>query len=317
MTHDPDPDLDPNVAAVTFPTLGTNATLVVTDPATLPTARAKLDEVLAEIDAACSRFRDDSELMRVNQASGRPVAVGPQLLAALSVALRAAQLTDGDVDPTVGSAVRVLGYDRDFGVLARAGGPLTCVVERAPGWRHVRVDHRLGTVEVPAGVELDLGATAKAFAADQGAARAAAVVGGGILVSLGGDVAVAGTAPESGWPVLVTDDHAAGPDAPGETIGIATGGLATSSTTVRRWRRGDEVLHHIIDPAVGRSAATCWRTVSVAAASCVDANIASTASIIRGESAPRWLAERGLAARLVRVDGEVVRVGGWPAPEQP
>jgi thiamine biosynthesis lipoprotein len=170
---------------------------------------------------------------------------------------------------------------------------------------------------VPAGVELDLGATAKAFAADQGAARAAAVVGGGILVSLGGDVAVAGTAPESGWPVLVTDDHAAGPDAPGETIGIATGGLATSSTTVRRWRRGDEVLHHIIDPAVGRPAATCWRTVSVAAASCVDANIASTASIIRGESAPRWLAERGLAARLVRVDGEVVRVGGWPAPEQP
>ncbi len=313
MTH----DLDLDVASVTFPALGTTATLAVTSPATLPAARAELDDVLAEVDVACSRFRDDSELMKVNRAGGRPVAVSERLLAALEVALRAAQLTDGDVDPTVGTAVRMLGYDRDFGTVAKTGESLTCVVQRVPGWRQVRVDHRRGTIEVPAGVELDLGATAKAFAADQGATRAAAAVGDGVLVSLGGDVAVAGPAPKLGWPVLVTDDHAAGPDAPGETVAIATGGLATSSTTVRRWRRGDEVVHHIVDPAVGRSAATCWRTVTVAAASCVDANIASTASIIRGEAAPRWLAERGLSARLVRGDGEVVRVGDWPASEQP
>ncbi len=115
--------------------------------------------------------------------------------------------------------------------------------------------------------------------------------------------------------MLVTDDHAAGPDAPGQTISIESGGLATSGTTVRRWRRGETTLHHIVDPTRGRPAVPCWRTVSVTAASCVDANIASTASIVRGGSAPRWLAERGLCARLVRGDGGVVRVGDWPAPE--
>jgi thiamine biosynthesis lipoprotein len=133
-----------------------------------------------------------------------------------------------------------------------------------------------------------------------------------VLVSLGGDVAVAGVAPEDGWPVRVTDDHAAGPDAPGQTIAIFTGGLATSSTTVRHWRRGDDTLHHIVDPDTGRPAPSRWRTVSVAASTCVDANTASTAAVIRADDAPRWLSERGLAARLVGVDGDIVHQGGWP-----
>jgi len=306
--------VDLDVASVTFPALGTTAALAVTEPEMLSTARAELDEVLASVDVACSRFRDDSELMRVNRADGRPVTVSATLLAALDVALRAAQLTGGDVDPTVGHAMQMLGYDRDFNEVAQTGGPIRCIVGPVPGWRQVRVDRDRRTVSVPAGVELDLGATAKAFAADQAAARAAAATGAGVLISLGGDVAVAGPAPEPGWPVLVTDDHAAGPDAPGDTVAIAAGGLATSSTTVRRWSRGGDVVHHIVDPAVGTSAASCWRTVSVAASSCVDANIASTASIIRGPAAPAWLAELGLAARLVRADGEVVRVAGWPSP---
>jgi len=212
--------------------------------------------------------------------------------------------------------MQVLGYDRDFSEVAKTGGPIRCVVGRVPGWRQVTIDHDRRTVSVPAGVELDLGATAKAFAADQAAGRAAATTGVGVLVSLGGDVAVAGRAPEPGWPVLVTDDHAAGPDAPGDTVAIAAGGLATSSTTVRRWSRGDAVVHHIVDPSLGTSVTSCWRTVSVAASSCVDANIATTASIIRGASAPAWLADLGLAARLVRADGEVVRVAGWPMPGQ-
>ncbi len=159
----------PEPAAVTFPALGTTATLVARDGTTLPGARAELDEELADIDRACSRFRDDSEISRVNRSAGAPVMVSPLFLAALQVGLRAAALTDGDVDPTVGSAVRVLGYDRDFSSVAKTGGPLTCVVGRAAGWRTVRIDPRCRTVEIPAGVELDLGATAKAFAADRAA----------------------------------------------------------------------------------------------------------------------------------------------------
>jgi thiamine biosynthesis lipoprotein len=101
----------------------------------------------------------------------------------------------------------------------------------------------------------------------------------------------------------------------GETITIASGGVATSSITVRSWRRGHEVMHHVIDPATGRPARGCWRTVSVAARSCVDANIASTAAIVFGERASSWLSSSGLPARLVTHDGRAIRVGAWPSPE--
>ncbi|HKR71387.1 MAG TPA: FAD:protein FMN transferase, partial [Streptosporangiaceae bacterium] len=127
------------------------------------------------------------------------------------------------------------------------------------------------------------------------------------------DVAVAGLPPPGGWRIRVTDDHAAPADAPGQTVEITSGGLATSSTTVRAWSAGEAQMHHIIDPKTGNPARSVWRTVSVAAATCVDANIASTAAIIRSEAAPAWLAESGLPARLVRHDGTVQTTPGWPA----
>jgi FAD:protein FMN transferase len=303
-----------DVFSETFSALGTTATLVVTEPTALPRSRRILDEVLADIDRSCSRFRADSDLSRVNDAGGQPVTVSPTLIDAVDVALRAARLTDGDVDPTIGKALRLLGYDRDFATVAATGGPLSYVAERVPGWWTVDVDHSAGTVRVPDGVQLDLGATAKALAADRAAAAIAQDPGGGVLVSLGGDVAVAGPAPSAGWAVLVTDDHAAGPDAPGETVAIRTGGMATSSTAVRRWRRGDDAVHHIVDPATSHAADAVWRTVTVVAASCVDANIATTSAMVRGETAIDWLTGLTLAARLVRPDGTVVRIGDWPEP---
>jgi thiamine biosynthesis lipoprotein len=157
---------------------------------------------------------------------------------------------------------------------------------------------------------IDLGATAKAFAADRAARLAALVADCGVLVSLGGDVAVAGPAPASGWRVLVTDDHAR-PEG-GQLVTIRSGGLATSSTTVRRWKRADQVLHHVLDPATGLPARRVWQYVSVAAADCVTANTAATAALVLGERAADWLSERDLAARLVAVDGSVHRIAGWP-----
>ena len=135
-------------------------------------------------------------------------------------------------------------------------------------------------------------------------AAIAAATGSPTLVDLGGDVATAGPAPAGGWVVRVTDDHRAGPDADGQSVTVSGGGLATSSTTVRRWRRAGRPVHHIVDPATGEPAAPVWRTVSVAAASCVDANTASTAAIVRGASAPQWLESLGLPARLVDPSGE-------------
>jgi thiamine biosynthesis lipoprotein len=298
-----------SLAAATWPALGTTASLVA-EASALADARAAVESELAAIDVACSRFREDSELTRVNRGRGRAVAVGPLLLEAVETALWTAAATAGDVDPTVGRALVLAGYDRDYAELRPSLRPLRAVP--VAGWRSVVVDRRAGIVRVPAGCLLDLGASAKALAADRAAARAARQVGGGVLVNLGGDVAVAGDPPTGGWRVHACEDHRAGADAPGQTVRIHAGGLATSSTTTRRWRRGRGDAHHIVDPASGLPAREVWRTVSVAGARCVDANAASTAAIVRGERALAWLTDAGLPARLVAADGTVVVTAGWP-----
>jgi len=298
-------------SSVSFPALGGTAVVAVLDSSRVDAARAAVEQTVAEFDLACSRFRADSELSAVNAAGGSSVRVGPVLLEAVEAALRAARLTGGDVDPTVGRALVALGYDRDFDSIAERAIPSVSVAS-VPGWRTIHVDHHHSTIRLARGVELDLGATAKALAADRAAARAQFAAGCGVLVSLSGDIALAGPAPDAGWRVRVTDDHRAGIDAPGQWISIRSGGLATSSTTVRRWVAGSEPAHHLIDPETGRPADVVWSTVSVAAASCLDANIASTAAIIRGEPAVEWLQELRLPSRLVSAGRTVRHVAGWP-----
>jgi len=302
------------LASVSFPALGTTAALCVAESEALPAAHAELDRELELLDAACSRFRDDSELSRLNAAAGTgPVLVGPLLLEAVSAALDAAAATDGLVDPTVGHTLRLAGYDRRFvEVKLRDGQSFRASFATVPGWEGVELDRPAGTVSLAEGVELDLGATAKALGADRAARAATLASGSGVLVSLGGDIAVAGPAPDGGWPVLIAEDHAAPLDGPGPKVALVAGGLATSGTAVRRWQAGEATLHHIVDPRTGRPAETPWRTVSVCGASCVHANAASTAAIVLGEEAPAWLEARGLPARLVRDSGEVVHVGAWP-----
>ncbi len=302
----------PGDASASWRALGTLVQLVVTDPAALAGARRLLTDDLAEVDAACSRFRADSEICALR--GGRPARVSPLLAEAIAVALRAARLTDGDVDPTVGAAMSAVGYDRDFEYIQPNGPALALTVRTVPGWREVHLDGQ--SLTMPAGVQLDLGATAKAWAADRSAARIAAQTGCGVLVSLGGDIAVAGPAPDGGWRIRVQDVTGAPEDPPAgpyALIAIRDGGLATSSTAARRWQRGGDVLHHILDPRTGLPAEPVWRTVSVAAGSCADANAASTAAVIRGRRALGWLAQLGLPARLVDATGVVFTVAGWPA----
>jgi thiamine biosynthesis lipoprotein len=293
--------------------LGGSLRVIVTMPGSLRAAKAAVDEVVAAMDLAASRFRDDSELSRLNASPERDVTVSPLLAQAIAAALRGAELSGGAVDPTVGSAVRLAGYDTDFAQVPADGDRIRLYAERVPGWRAVRLDRTARTVRVPRGVEIDLGATAKALTSDLAAAAASKAIGGaGVLVSLGGDIAVAGEAPADGWSIQTSDDSAAPIDETQEAISITSGGIATSSTTVRRWTRGGVVMHHIIDPATGLPADTCWRTVSVVAANCVDANIASTAAIVMSRSAISWLEAGHLPARLVDLSGNVQRVAGWP-----
>jgi thiamine biosynthesis lipoprotein len=298
------------LTGVRFPVFGGEATVAVTDERALATAQCVVQDELDAIDRACSRFRSDSELTALNGAAERTIMIGAVLRGAIAVALRAAALTDGDVDPTVGQAVRVLGYDTDFASVPRSG-PRLAEVARVPGWQRVTLGTD-GSVTLPAGVELDLGATAKAWAADVASRRAAEAVECGVLVSLGGDVAVAGQPPPPGWLIGIADWHGARDAQLHTTVAIESGGVATSSTVVRRWTRGSREIHHIVDPRTGSAAASVWRTVSVTAASCADANTASTAAIIRGEQAPEWLTRHELPARLVRRDASVLYVAGWP-----
>lgn len=308
---------------VRFAAFGGLAVAVAADASRLDGARAAVERVVADFDLACSRFRDDSELSAVNASPGRAVRISQLLLEAIDVSLRAARLTAGAVDPTVGQALIALGYDRDFELLAPSGpehprspsrlGSSMPRLGAVPGWQNVQLDALAGTVTVPRGVTLDLGATAKALAADRAASAAGAAAGCGVLVSLSGDLAIVGEPPSDGWRIRVTDDHRSDETAPGQWVALSSGGLATSSTTVRRWPTPNGAAHHLIDPATGRSVNGAWRTVSVCAATCLDANIASTASIVRGAEAIGWLEDIGLPSRLVTQDGTVRHVAGWPS----
>jgi len=290
--------------------LGTLLEIVVAAPSVLLDAVRILEEEVARIDAAASRFRADSEISRLHRFAGRHVVVSDTLFSALDAALTMAEATDGAVDPTVGEAMCRLGYDRDFSLVAPGVSGELPAPAPVPGWRRVVLDRSRSSVLVPPGVALDLGATAKAWTADRVAARVAATLGVGVLVALGGDVAIGGDAPEAGFAVGVTDRCT--DDRSAETVALRTGGLATSGTVVRRWHLGDSEVHHIVDPTTGLPAVTPWRVVSVAAASCLGANAAATAAMVMGRSGWDWLQSRGLPARLVDTAGRVWRTPGWP-----
>ena len=304
------------IAQASWEAIGTNVHVLVTDERALETAAAEVRAILDDVDRTYSRFRADSELTALNAAAGRPTRVSPLLLEAIEGALRAARATGGAVDPTIGFTLKLLGYDRDFAALpadapAQAPG---LVFRRVPGWQTIDIDPVSRTVRMPDRVSLDLGSTGKALASDLAAVAAHRTTGSGVLVSLGGDIATAGDPPMAGWQIHCSDDSRDDPRSPGEVIGIMGGAIATSSTTVRRWTVGGVERHHIVDPATGLPASGPWRTATVAAANCVDANAASTAAIVLGDRAADWLRAAGLPARLVHRDGSILRVAGWPEP---
>jgi FAD:protein FMN transferase len=286
----------------------TSASVVVTEPDALAVARGLVEAELAAVDEACSRFRPDSELSRAEQI-GRPVTVSPLLAELVGTALDAARRSGGDVDPTLGADLARLGYDRDIAQVDPHGPAIQVTARRAISWQDVSLAGR--TLTLPPGVRLDLGATAKALTADRCARLVTERLGTGVLVELGGDIATAGDAPNGGWTIHVQDR----PTDPVVTVRVTAGtAMATSSTASRSWRRGGRLLHHVLDPRTGMPSARIWRSVSVAADSCVVANTHSTAALVRGTDALGALGRAGVAARLVDAAGHVHVLGGWPSP---
>lgn len=272
----------------------------------LDPARRLVTQVLSDVDAVASRFRDDSELALVNENPGRWVRVDTLLVAALRVALKAAHDSDGLVHPLLGRPMVELGYDRTFGLLREVTVPVGDQSPAPPldSWRDVELDE--DAVRIPDGTSLDLGATAKAWCTDLAVTALEEHLSDDAVVSIGGDLRTAGT---GSWEVAVSERPG---DEPQVMIEL-TGALATSSTQVRRWRRAGVERHHILDPRTGAPAREVWRTVSVAAATCAEANTASTAAIVLGVDAAEHLSRTVAAARLVDTTGRIQLIGAWPA----
>jgi len=302
------------IGSSTFEAIGTTNRVLTTEPAAIAAAVLIATDHLAELDLAVSRFRDDSEVSRLAaRAADGPTAAhaSPVLAAYLRAALRAADLTDGLVDPTVGSAVVASGYDLDMDLVRARTDFAGTGTASVPGWRTVTIDDDTDTVRVPQGCLLDLGASAKGYAADTIARLLTERLPGGFLVSLGGDIAVGGPVPQGGWRVGVED-------AEGRTVQVVTTtgqAIATSSTRLRTWRAGEDTRHHIIDPRTGTTAPAAWTQVTCAATSALEANAASTAAVVLGAEAPAWLEANGIPARLESA-GLVVTTTGWPEEEE-
>jgi FAD:protein FMN transferase len=295
-----------------FRAIGTTVTVVLQEQAQGDLAESLLAEEVAAIDLACSRFRGDSELQAVHAGAGRTMTVSPLLFDALSVAYQTAERTGGAVDLTVGNAIAALGYDADLDVVQERPPVPPQALGRVAGFQHVQLNPRNHTVRIPRGVRLDLGSSAKALAADRAAARIADRLGSGVLVSLGGDVAVAGPPPGGGWPIGIARESSTPVEEVDQIVSITQGGLASSATSVRTWKAGNRQVHHIIDPRTGDCVAPYWDLVSATGSSCVEANLASTAAIVWGEDALDELTRFDQSVRLVRFDGRVFFLKGWP-----
>lgn len=248
-------------------------------------------KVFERYEDVFSRFRPGSELNRVNAVAGDAVRVSQLFASVLDRALSLATATDGLVDPTVGVAVEAAGYDRDFALL---GDDPTATGPPAPGCcGDVRLVGRL--LLVPPGIRLDLNGVVKAIAVDE----AASLLRRDGFVAAGGDLAVRGPA-TVGLPA-------------GGSVRVVSGGLATSGTTRRRWRRGGAEQHHLIDPRTGLPSNSCWQEVTVSGATCLDADVAAKAAFLLGADGPDWLDERGMPGRFVRADGHVRENRTWAA----
>ena len=231
--------------------LGTTARVAVWPPRNLDAACAAVDAVVAALDRQASRFRTDSEICWIHRSGGGLFMLSPGLAEVVGVALAAAWWTGGLTDPTVGNALISLGYDRDFAAIDQQSADMPAAPIKAPGWQTVQLDGVM--MRMPAGVRLDLGATAKGVGSDR-AARAAISAGrlaGGVLVGLGGDIARPahrrGTAGQLRWPRSL----AWRARRVAQLVRLPRGAIATSSTSCRQWRRAGQELHHIVDPRTG------------------------------------------------------------------
>ncbi|MGI8826737.1 MAG: FAD:protein FMN transferase [Chloroflexota bacterium] len=268
--------------------------------------------VFSDVEKSLSRFLPESELFALNQSSGNPVQVSPLLFGAVSLAVRAAEETNGVFDPTILSALEHAGYDRSFEhVGAGSGAPRPPHrTARLPDYRAVRCHPETRTIQLLDGQRLDLGGIGKGIAVDLAIAETSFLRER--CIAAGGDVAVRGTAgPDAEWTVALEDTGAAG----SQSIALRDAAVASSTTLRRRWQRAGEERHHLIDHRTGRPSSSAFRTVTVVAASCVEADVAAKTALLLGEQGMDFLEGKGLHGMAVRHDGSTIATREWPWPK--
>lgn len=268
-----------------------------------------VQELFESWEQTLSRFRPESELSRLNQRAGEPVAVSALLFHVLSSAMLAAHVTEGRYDPTMQTQLAQLGYDRSFDTLPEALPADERKVQPGGGWRRGGINRADRRVTLPIGVGLDFGGIAKGMAVDAAIARLARMGVASALVNAGGDLALLGLPPHAGdWPIAIEGIHAS------RTIALQRGAMATSGIGRRHWRQGEQARHHLLNPRTGEPIQNDLWSVTVVASRCELAEVAAKAAFVAGvEQGCSLLREYGLAGLLTLKDDSWRAVGAWPA----
>jgi len=290
------------VAELTFRVMAAHAHVILVDPA--PGAEGYARSRLQQLERRWSRFLPGSDISRLNTMPNAFAIVSADTIDLLATMKHAWRLSNGRYDPTMLSAINAAGYSKSIDGSgrrsARAGS-------RARGCTiaDVAIDLATSSVVVPAGIGLDPGGIGKGFAADIVVAELLAGGTGGALVSVGGDLAAAGTSPTAeGWYVAIEDPFDPSRDL--TTLALDVGGVATSSTLSRTWVKGGSRRHHVIDPTTQTCATTDLAAVTVIARAGWEAEVHATAALLSGaERALDYLERHELDGIATALDGTV------------
>ena len=271
-------------------------------------AADRVADVFARAEDLYSRFRDESELSRLN-ASTTPMVVSTELYAMLDRARAYVRATGGIFDPGIGAALRALGYDRSFAPNALDRDTLCAAVTRPSSLADLGMNPSSRTVTRPVDLHIDLGGIVKGATVD--ACRS--VLPTNSALDAGGDARLSGGGPEAnGWDVDI--ESPTDPELTIWTLTVTDTAIATSNGHRRRWRVGNSTAHHLVNPRTGQSAVTDLVQVTVLAPTAEQADVwAKCAYILGRRAAHPWLrAQAHIRALLVDDHGGLHPVGDLP-----